>query len=99
MCLIFKKYDEEIRSMSKACFGIEQPFTKESSRTKRIRREEAESGKPKIEDILFPDQGYDVDMDVTTELDENDQLSDQHSETSDEQKVSFFRFILLTVLN
>ena len=69
--------------MSKACFGVEQLFTKDSARNKKNKPED--NAEPaKLED-LFP-LGEDAE---STELDENEQISETHSDTSDEQKVAF----------
>ncbi|KAE9552313.1 hypothetical protein FO519_004470 [Halicephalobus sp. NKZ332] len=74
-------YDEEIRSMSKACFGVEQLFTKDAARNKKVKTDDVVEP-PKLED-LFP-LGEDAE---STELDENEQISETHSDTSDEQKM------------
>ena len=67
--------------MSKACFGVEQLFTKDAARNKKTKTDDNAEA-PKLED-LFP-LGEDAE---STELDENEQISETHSDTSDEQKV------------
>lgn len=65
------KYEEEVKSMSKACFGIEQLFAKESNRT----RKSDPDAKPEDSSILLFDEDFE-----DPELDENGESQSEMSE-------------------